>query len=112
MLVPAQVREAGANLAFAQAQRDLGVLQIRFDVEQARLAVRANKATIVAVEDAYINARLRLRLAEGRYESGTGSIIELTDAQTALTFAAGQRVTAEYNLALARAQLLRALGRD
>ena len=96
----------------ARAQHDLGVLQIRFDVEQARLAVRATKATIGAVEDAYINARLQLRLAEGRYESGMGNIIELTDAQTALTFAAGQRVVAEYNLAVARAQLLRALGRD
>ena len=36
----------------------------------------------------------------------------LTDAETAMTFAAGQRVVADYNLAVARAQLLRALGRD
>jgi outer membrane protein len=66
----------------------------------------------VAVEDAFINARLQLRLAEGRYETGTGSVIELTDAQTALTSAAGQRVLADYNLAVARAQLTRALGRE
>ena len=50
-------------------------------------------------------------LAEGRYQAGVGNIIELGDAQVAQTSAAAQAVQAEYNLATARAQLGRALGR-
>jgi outer membrane protein len=80
-------------------------------VEQARLAVRASKAGLAAATDALANARERLRLAEGRYQTGVGSIIELGDAQLAATNAGGQRVRAEYDLATARAQLLEALGR-
>jgi outer membrane protein len=58
-----------------------------------------------------VNAREQLRLAEGRYSSGVGSIIELGDAQIAATSAAAQVVQADFNLATARAQLLTALGR-
>ncbi len=58
-----------------------------------------------------MNARLRLKLAEGRYEAGVGSAIELGDAQVALTHAGAQRVQAQFNLSTARAQLLAALGR-
>jgi outer membrane protein len=112
MLVPAQVREAESNLAAIQAQRDGIEQQLRLEVEQARLAVRSTKASIAAVEEALINARERLRLAEGRYQTGAGSVIELADAQIATASAAAQRVAADYNLAAARAQLMKALGRE
>jgi outer membrane protein len=111
-LTVAQVREAEANLVVARAQRDASMQQIRLDVEQARLAVRAAKASLDAVEEALTNAKERLRLAEGRYQTGAGSVIELGDAQIAMANAAAQRVTADYNLAAARAQLLKALGRE
>jgi outer membrane protein TolC len=52
-----------------------------------------------------------LALAEGRYQTGAGSIIELADAQLALTTALGQRVQAEYSLSTARAALSKSLGR-
>jgi outer membrane protein len=62
---------------------------------------------------ALTNARQRLRLAEGRYQSGIGTVIELGDAQLALTAAAAQRVQADYTLSSSRgAQLLHALGRS
>jgi outer membrane protein len=112
MLVPAQVREAEANLVGIKAQRDGTENQLRLEVEQARLAVRSNKASIAAVEEALVNARERLRLAEGRYQIGAGSIIELADAQIAAANAAAQRVAGDYNLAAARAQLMKALGRE
>jgi outer membrane protein len=106
-----QVRENEASLAALRAQRDLLRQQVRVEVEQARLGVRAAKAALGAAEEALTNARVRLRLAEGRYQTGVGNIIELGDAQVALTNAAGQKVQAEYNLATARAQILKALGR-
>jgi outer membrane protein len=110
-LTRAAVREAEANAANTVAQLDLLRQQIRSDVDSARLAVRAAKASISATQEALQNARVRLELAEQRYQVGVGSAIELGDAQVALTQAAAQAVQADDRLATARAQLLRALGR-
>jgi outer membrane protein len=109
-LTNGQVKEAEANVRGQDAQIDVEKLQVHVDVEQAALAVRAAKASIDAAQEAVVNARLQLKLAEGRYSQGVGSIIELSDAQVALTTAAAQQVQADYNLATARAQLLNALG--
>jgi outer membrane protein len=106
-----QVREASATLESIRAQRDALRLQVRVEVEQARLGVRAARAALGAAEESLENSRLRLKLAEGRYQTGVGNIIELGDAQVALTSSAAQKVQAEFNLAAARAQLLKALGR-
>ena len=111
LLTRSQVREARANLSAVQAQRAGLVNQVRVDVEQAHLQVRAAKATLEAVEEALTSSRERLRLAEGRYQSGVGSVIELGDAQVAASTSAAQRIQAEYSLASARAALLKALGR-
>jgi outer membrane protein len=111
LLTRSQVREARANLSVVQAQRAGIVNQVRVEVEQAHLQVRAAKATIAAVGEALFNSRERLRLAEGRYQSGVGNVIELGDAQVAAATAAAQSIQAEYSLATARAALLKALGR-
>jgi outer membrane protein len=111
-LTAAQTREAQANLANVAAQLDLEKQQIRVDVNAALLAVKAAKASLSATAEALNNARLQLKLAEQRYQVGVGSSIELTDAQVALTQAAAQQVQADDNLSTARAQLLRALGRQ
>jgi outer membrane protein len=105
------VHTAEANLSYADAALEAEKLQVRFDVEQAVLTLRATKVAIEASREALVNAREQLRLAEGRYQSGVGSIIELGDAQIAATNAAAQVVQADFNLATARAQLLTALGR-
>jgi outer membrane protein len=107
----ATIREGYATRLSLEAQRDGLKQQVRLDVEQGRLAVRAAKAALAASDEALVNARERLRLAEGRYSAGVGNVIELGDAQVAFTNAGAQRVQAEFNLATARAQLLRALGR-
>jgi outer membrane protein len=110
-LTRGQVREAQANMGVTSAQLESEKLQVRFDVEQAVLTVRAAKASIGAANEALGSAREQLRLAEGRYEAGVGSIIELGDAQVTVTNAAAQVVQAQFNLATARAQLLTAMGR-
>jgi len=110
-LTRAQEQEARANLDSLSAQADALRLQVRLEVEQARLAVRAAKATLSATGEALESAREQLRLAEGRYQTGSGGALELSDAQVTATSAGAQRVRAEYDLATARAQLLRAIGR-
>lgn len=110
--INAQIQQAQGQLAQANAQLEVERQQVRLDVEQARLGIRAAKGAIAAAEDALANTRDRLRLAEGRYATGVGSIIELGDAQLALTTTSAQRVQAQYQLYTARAQLLKALGRS
>ncbi len=110
-LTAGQVHSAQANYDYVDAQLEAEKLQVRFQVQQAVLSVRAAKAQIDAANEALVNAREQLRLAEGRYQQGVGSIIELGDAQIAATAAAAQVVQADFNLSTARAQLLSALGR-
>jgi outer membrane protein len=105
------VRAAEAGLESVHAQESLEELQVRLDVDSARLAVRAAKATILAADDAATSACEQLTLAEQRYAMGVGSIIELNDAQVTYASARAQAVQARYGLASARAQLLAALGR-
>jgi outer membrane protein len=107
----ARVREATANQAVTHSQTVLERQQVLFDVIQARLAVRAGMVGLETAKEVEVNAKERLRLAEARYQAGAGSIIELQDAQVAATTASGQVVQADYNLSLARAQLLKAVGR-
>lgn len=110
-LTRGQLHEARAVLSGIDAQVETLRLQVRVDVEQAQLAVRGAQASGAAAEEALVNAKDQLRLAEGRYSNGLGSVIELDDAQLALTNAAALSVSARYNLATARAQLRSALGR-
>jgi outer membrane protein len=110
-LTTAQQREARATADGLGAQLTTLRQQVRLELEQARLAVRAARSVQAAAVQALENARELQKLAEGRYRSGVGSVIELGDAQVALTAAAAQRVQARYNLATSRAQLLHALGR-
>jgi outer membrane protein len=107
-----QVREARATISVLRGQFEIQRLQIRLDLEQARLAVRAAKASEEATHEAVVNAREQLRLAEGRYQAGVGNMIELGDAQVAMTTAAAQEVQAHFGLATSRAQLLLALGQS
>jgi outer membrane protein len=109
-LTNSQMHEARANLIVFQTQRDILRQQVRLEVETDRLAVLAAKEALGAAEEALTNARIRLRLAERRYQTGVGSVIELSDAQVAATAAAAQEVGARFNLAIARAMLLKAIG--
>jgi outer membrane protein len=109
-LTRAQVREAEANLAAAEAALETQRQQIRVDVQQAAQNLRSAKASQTAADDALVNARERLRLAEGRYAAGLGDVIELGDAQLALATAQSQVVQARFRLASARADLVAAIG--
>jgi outer membrane protein len=111
LLTRGRVREADAALQAARAERDGLVNQVWVAVQQAATGVRSAQEALVASEQALTAARERLRLADGRYTAGVGSIIELSDAELGATTAGAQRVAAEYALATARAALVLALGR-
>ena len=94
-----------------EARKDALVQQVWVTVAGAQLDVRAAQEAIIASREGVTSSRERLTLAEGRYQAGAGSVIELGDAQFGVVSAAAQQVAAEYRLAIARAQLIFALGR-
>ena len=108
----AQVRELEAGQQSLSAQLSAQRQQIRLEVVKARLGVVAAKASVEAAEQALEATRQRQNLAEARYQAGAGSILELQDAQVAVNGSQGQAIQAAFDVSLARAQLLRALGRD
>jgi outer membrane protein len=110
-LTNGRVDEAQALLRGIHAQLDALREDLRLALTQAILSVEAARAELVTADDLVGLAQARLTLAEGRYETGVGNTIELGDAQLALRDAQSQRVTAEYDLAIARAQLRHSLGR-
>ncbi len=109
-LVPAEVRVARAQLAGASAALDALHVQVRVDVETAQLAVKAARESLVAAVQAREAADTQLRLANGRYKTGVGNAVEVSDAQLADDQAGAQAVQARLNLDTARAQLVGALG--
>ncbi len=107
----AQVRAAVAARAVAAAELDQLELGLRVDITSAQLAIRAGKALAVSAAEATSAARAQLALAEKRYLDGAGSGIELADAQSAVVQTAADEITAQWELATARARLRRVLGR-
>jgi outer membrane protein len=110
-LVHAQVKEADANRLATLAQ-ERGVRNaVRLEAANARAQLVSAREAVVAARKLLQAARERRDLAEGRYQAGVGSIIELSDAQLAFVNAQFQEVNATLDVATARARLDHALGR-
>lgn len=106
----ASVRIANANQTSAEASRDALLVQLTTEIDAARQRIIASRVNVGASTEAVTAAREQLKLADARYAQGLGSQIELADAQTAVTTAEGNLITAEWNLANAWATLSRARG--
>jgi outer membrane protein TolC len=106
----ADTRIAHANLMSSQAQRDALLVSLTSQLDAARATVTAQRANVSASNEAVSAAKSQLKLAEARYAQGLGSQIELADAQTAVTTANGNLISAEFQLANAWVQLRRQLG--
>jgi len=107
----ARYREARANLDAAVARVKASELDISREVEQSINNVIEADERIQAAQVAVVSAQENFRLAQGRFDAGVGTILELTDAQLALTQAQNTeaQALADYRIALAR--LDRAVGR-
>jgi outer membrane protein TolC len=94
-----------------KAQEEQQRQQVALDVEQAYLRLVELRERIKANEAAATAAKENLDLANGRYQVGVGSIIEVTDAQQLYTDAQTTYVRALYDYKIADAQLTRAIGK-
>jgi outer membrane protein len=106
-----KIKETQALVDAARADYESLELQVRLDVEQAYITVTEAAERIAATEKAIESARENLRLAQGRYDAGVGTILDLTDAQLSLSTAEADNVTALTDYRVGLAVLDRVVGR-
>jgi outer membrane protein TolC len=107
----ATYQEAKANLGAAGARAKVAELTVIQNLEQAEIAVEAAQERIQAARTLIASSQENFRLAQGRFDVGVGTILELTDAQLALTQASNTEAQALADYRIALAQLDRAAGR-
>lgn len=109
-LTVAQVVEAKENLAALTYQEKQLRQSVALEVRQALLRLREAEQSIVVAREGLEQAQESLRLAEGRYATGVGSMIEVVDAQATFVSARGRQVQASYDYHTAVAALEKAVG--
>lgn len=107
----AKYQEARANIEGAKARLKSTELDIIQNVEQSEIAVEEAQERILAARALVASAQENFRLAQGRFDAGVGTILDLTDAQLALTQAQSTESQALADYRIARARLERAVGR-
>lgn len=106
----AAVAEARANLVGAQAKETLAVQSAQVDAVNAWLSLQDALARVDATRASEAAATEALRAAEGRYQAGVGTIVEVLTARTAFQSASLSRIQAEFDVQSAVLQLRYAIG--
>jgi outer membrane protein len=105
-----QVDEAAANLASAQASEEITAQNVVLEVQQSFVDLVSARERIRTAEVLLTQARENLDLAQGRYQVGVGPLIDVTDAQLALTQAESENIQAIVDFKLSDARLRKAMG--
>lgn len=102
----ARAQQAKENAAIAENRFDQTRNQIRREVEQAFYNLQANEQNIDTARVAVEQGEESLRLARLRFQAGVGTQTDVINAQSALTQARGNLLTAiiDYNRSLASLQ--------
>ena len=106
----ARVAQEEMALRSLQEQRDALRQQISLDVWNAYSALNEAQERIDNTKTFLENAQENLNIAEGEYKEGIGSMIDVTDAQTALLTAEQSHIEALADFKIAVASLERSLG--
>ena len=83
---------------------------VALDVEQSYLNLGQAQGRVKANEAAAQAAKENFDLANGRYQVGVGSVIEVTDAETLYVTAQTNLINSRYDYKVAEAQLAKAMG--
>jgi outer membrane protein len=105
------VRQAQAALESREVNAEQIRLNVTLDVWNAYYSLDSANQQLVITGTLTTTAQSNQDVAVGRYQAGVGTIIDLLTAQSAAASARQQRITAELNWEVARAQLALALGR-
>ncbi len=113
----ARKQQAKAGVEGAKLGRQQALDGIALDVRQAFLDFTDASERLKVAEAGLVQATEAYRLAQVRYKAGVtmspgGSpLLEISDAQTALTQAQTNQINAMYDIEIARTRLMRAMGR-
>jgi outer membrane protein len=109
-LVKNQISEAKANLDVVKSNEELLKQQVRLEVEQAYSNMIEAEERIVTARLTIKQAEDNLELANGRYATGVGNSIEITDALVAVSVAKISYISALTDYKTAQANLEKAMG--
>jgi len=104
------VEEARSNLEILKANEEFLKQKVHLEVESALLSLKEAEERISAGKLTVAQAEETLELAKGRYATGVGSSLEITDAMVTLNNAKMTYITALSDYTLARANLEKAMG--
>ena len=110
LLREGQVNAAKGSLASERSRLYQQQLAVQVEVKEAILGVREASQSIAAAQEGVGLAEENLKLAQERYQVGSGTILELNEAQQSLTESRSALVDAEAALRVAEARLDRARG--
>ena len=107
----ARVTQARADIATAQTNRRQALDDVNLDVRNAYLNLLQSRDRVAVANQALSEAVESYRLSRVRYTNGVSTLVEVSDAQNALTQAENNQVNALYDYNNSRASLDKAAGR-
>lgn len=107
----AKIAQAEAALASARLNLEQAREYVALQVAQALLSLQNAQEALTVAEQGEREAQERLRIARVRFANGMGLGVEVLDAQTALTAAQTEVISARYNVQVATVALYGALGK-
>ncbi len=106
----AQIAKAKALVMQSQGQLDAITLDVTHQIEQFYLQEIDARQRIKAAAIVILQASENLKLAQGRYKTGVGFSVELTDAEYLLANGRTSHAQAYFDYHIAHANLLFAIG--
>lgn len=107
-----EIERTFREYAVIKAQQDERQQGIALEVEESYLNLAEAGERIKANDAQKKSAKENLELANGRYQVGVGSIIEITEAQVINSRAQTDHIRSIYDHKVAEARLARAMGRS
>ena len=106
------IRQAKNQYEQVKLQTENTERQLKIAIRQSLNTMETNMKSYYAAQDAVASAAKGYSIAEKAYQVGRSTLIELNDAQLALTQAQLAEYQAIYNFVVAKAQLEQTLGQD
>ncbi len=107
-----QIRQAKNQYQQVQLQVENTERQLKIAIRQSLNSMETNMKSYYAAQDAVTLAEKAYAISEKAYQVGRSTLIELNDAQLALTQSQLAQSQAIYNFLVAKAQLEQTLGHD
>jgi outer membrane protein len=111
LMTKGKVQEAKAQLQRSRTEYDDKTRQVELEVRTSYSAFVQAREILESQKKVQEQAEEALRLANARYDAGTGTQLDVLNARTSLTQASTTQIKALRDYAVARARLERAIGR-